>query len=1050
MKKKRMFSKGNIIKYLIVILFTFGISLFTIYHDSTALDVDKGTNEVETKVKDQDDKRQLEDLENKEVHANKKTNSKVINKERSFPNGNFKGDFSLEANKDSIESGEVATFDMYFKITGSSTNFKNAKIVVELPDWNYIVFDQELKDLDINGVTPTYKGNKLTWSFDSIQGGTMDKHILKIKTLNGLTPNDTALKIKGTFSADNLVDGNDVPCIVNEEASINVKSNGKIALTNHFTNVKDTELVAPSQGETGIWDFSFSVPKLNTGSKLIKENSDIKIKYKLDSLLEYKGVYGSTPTPTNVSTDSSGSTVLEWEFKAPTKQEQVDALNNFFEQNFQIEIFFPTTIPQYQLVTNTLETSANFFDESTIKSDSLNASITVLLSDPDSISSNGVAWAISGRSPSNDVGGTTNDNPDVKVYDDALLGFGLYATMGYGDNPLYGPTQYHLIYEVDDHLDINRFYSGTFKFRPNSNFPSGIPLKEEVIYDVYVKYGTKANQDSEYSLLLEDVTPDKWYLNIDTKGKHISEIELRFHTASMNPWNQPSTPAGMYGYNILFYFNPQKDYVGRVVNNIKNVEMKTPWDAEGYLRPDYGIDTDWSDKITQFWGPFSAQIMARPTGETKVAQTFASFSNVDGNLINVGDNSINVKIASNAASISNLISPFESYVLLPYGVTYNESTLPPSGGSIQKISDNHNKTGRQLIKVTWHNSSIAPNKSISANIKVSVTTKVSSNIRVDVYSFLGNQDFIVPDIVGTPNLTDSYKINDKDDLNENGNKEEYIVKSGNSYLANSKTNLNVDQSLSSDGKKYDRFVEAEPNSIVNYKISLKNTNDETISKLVLVDALPSLNDQSITTHEARDSKYELKLTGPISIPDKWKGKVDIQYSTTATPKVVGILDKYTNYPQNAEHLTDCTQAQDATWVDEKDVSDFSKVRSFKIEVKDSGLILPGRSIDLKFNMLTPGESEIDPSLMDTSIAKEERAANNSFAIAANNSQVVETYKVGVSLKAKESKPNEKPEQMPEEHVNKPIAKAGQSYSLILLISSLSLGLGLAYLQKRNK
>ncbi|MDR3214898.1 MAG: hypothetical protein LBT75_01290 [Bacilli bacterium] len=934
---------------------------------------------------------------------------------------NLNSDFYIKTIKDEINAGDVASFNLYLKITGSNTILKNAKLEIILPNAKYLNFKQNLDELIIAKVKPTLKNNRLVWDFKSLKAGVMDKIVLKINTANGISPDGHKVMINGQFSADNLVDDNDKTDVIKDSADIKIKANGKLAATNYFKNVLDTNFISPSQGDEAIWEFSLSVPKLASGSKYLKEGSIIKVEYEIDKFITYQGVANKTPQPTTISKNNDGSTLLVWEFKAPQYELQDQDLKHIFEQNFQLQLYFPIDIPQFQIVTNKVVGSVVFFDETNAVSTSLKSSIIVLSSNPSAIASNGSSWAISGKSPIDSVGGVSGNNQDIKVYDSALLGFGISANMGLADSATYGPTKYYLTYDVDDHLDIYSFYSGDFYYRPNSKFPAGLQFKKELIYDIYVKYGTKNNQEQDYSLFLENVTPGKWYRNFNTKGKHISEIQIRFHANDQTMFKEKLVPAGLFTTNLSLYFSIEKNYVGPVVNRIKDVEITEGWDGDNYGRPDYGEDkTPWPAAYKAYWGPYSAQVMPMPTGETKVARTGIKFSNTTGNLIEEGHNVLNVSITNDVASIANLNAPFESYILLPIGCYLEDEQEQAGNYIIIKESDNYQNTKQQLVKVIWSNTKLLPSTTLNAFINVNISNKITNVFKIKVDSFIGNQDFIVHKITSQPSLIDSFKIKDVEDLNNNGNSDEYIVSSGNEYVTNGKHILEVSQSSLVNKKQNYEFNEVNLNEMITYQFILNNASNDNINKLILVDVLPSLNDKSITTLENRNSKFSLQLKGPIIIPQEWKNKVVVQYSTSLNPKLAGLIDKNTTYYDNMNKFQDNKEASEAVWLNEDEIVDWSKIYSFKIESKPDIDYLKCSSAIIEINMITPGLNGLEPSLLDKSINKEQRAAYNSFAIATNDSQAVELNKYGVSLRLDDGINKDKPNQG--NVVSKPTAK----------------------------
>ncbi len=99
---------------------------------------------------------------------------------KSFPNGNYSGDFSINSQKDVIESGQTVNYNIYLKITGPNTSYKNAKLVINLPENGE--FTQALNELKIAGVTPSYNKTtrQLVYKYQTLNSGVVDKVILKL------------------------------------------------------------------------------------------------------------------------------------------------------------------------------------------------------------------------------------------------------------------------------------------------------------------------------------------------------------------------------------------------------------------------------------------------------------------------------------------------------------------------------------------------------------------------------------------------------------------------------------------------------------------------------------------------------------------------------------------------------------------------------------------------------------------------------------------------------------------------------------------------------
>lgn len=911
-----------------------------------------------------------------EITPNETTKETTANEPistKSFPTGNYSGDFSINSQKDVIESGQTVNYNIYLKITGPNTSYRNAKLVINLPENGE--FTQALNELKIAGVTPSYNKTtrQLVYTYQTLNSGVVDKVILKLSTKNGYTPNGTKLEVTGEFSADNLSEK------VTEQAETIVNATATTALSNDFTKVENSINNNPSQGDIGIWSFNLNIPKKSTGSLFIEEGKKIIIEYTLDDKLDYLGVAGDTPEPTKIEGQK-----LTWEIATPTYLEQEKA-TSLLNKTFQIRTFFQTTIPNFATVQNKAVATTSFVTLADSIIDTSNASVSVSASDPATIPPTiGSVYAPAHRGPVDADWGiaTVTGNPDIKAYDSAKLGFSLMLNSAMNDSPSYDFLYYDVYYNMDDNLKLDYFRSGDFYFKPNINYPGWPKLKKSPKYNLLVKYG----DDTDWTTLKEDVELGKMYSRKDLgipDDKHVSKIWLHFTYA----------PAGMYGADLSFFTTVKEGYVGEVRNSTQ-INMYGA-DSQGYIH--YHDETNpWPENWQKYAGDRTAQIIPQPIGKNKFVQGSVAFDDTDGNLINIGDNSVSVNLESNKASISRLTGPFEAMVLLPSGVKMKNTDQ--EGFNVSVLNSNYQNSGRQLLKVKWDKKTLLPAEKLTAKINVSVSKDTPSNMSIEMFGFLQDTDFNVPEVTGTPTISDTKMEIDSDDINRNGNSEESRITSGNHYILNTSNHLKISKKAKGNrDKEYSGLANATTNSIVSYQLLLENDSDEKIANMVLMDVLPSEKDLGITDNSERGSKFNLELTKAVAIPNEWKDKVEVTYSTAKNPKRAGVLDKHTIYPTGSEPLVDNAEATEAEWLTASEVQDWSKIYSFKMELKEGIEWIPGKSMKIQFDLKTPKKNQIGKELLKQQTKKEDRAAWNSFAVAVNNSQVIEPAQVGVAL-----------------------------------------------------
>src|SRR5690625_2065885 len=109
------------------------------------------------------------------------------------------------------------------------------------------------------------------------------------------------------------------------------------------------------------------------------------------------------------------------------------------------------------------------------------------------------------------------------------------------------------------------------------------------------------------------------------------------------------------------------------------------------------------------------------------------------------------------------------------------------------------------------------------------------------------------------------------------------------------------------------------------------------------------------------------------------------------------LIKNTVYPDTTTPLSNPDNVDETNWQTASEVSDWSTIHSFKMELKDGVSWMNGEDITIQFAMKAPEFNEVEPSLVNKETNPEDRAAWNSFAIATDHGQPVEPLRVGVYM-----------------------------------------------------
>ncbi|WP_409021626.1 MucBP domain-containing protein [Dellaglioa sp. P0083] len=957
--------------------------------------------------------------------------------------GDTNTDLTVEAQKDTIEAGQLANFNLYFKISGKNTSFTNADIKVTLPSNlnENMTFTQDLSELKIAGVTPIYDKDKgvLNYHFDTLNARTANKVIIKIGTANGAIMPNTKLDTAATFTG---TDQNGENKSYDSKSSINITANNNYAMTNKVTSIEGQTYNNPNRGDIVNYGVGVSAPKKELGALYVKEGSKVNVTYKLGTGIDYYGVKDGAQEP---SVSADGRT-LTWEYTAPSYAEQKAAATDFFEKNVTIQAKVTDKAAYYSQITNTVSSTATFLDGSVNSTAPIKSTVMVMPNDPKEVPipiPGGSAFPTNHLGPKDGNGGVASAtliDPDVTVNDDAYLSYGLTLSSQNATSPYIGFSYYNIYYDVDTHLNLDSFTTGNFYYMPNNNLPTFSPTKAKVPFAMLVKYETNGKVDDNWTLLNMDMKTNANYTRAQLgipDGKKVANIWLWFHdekittvpadrdkaaSATYDPESKKTVkmaPAGLYNSGMKVNATIDKGFTGQITNKMDmtfygvQAPDETGFEAARYV--DY-TSNPWAEAFkgengqvyTDRIAPRHVEVAAKTTGETKVVKASVSLLNTVGSTVNEGENTVLTSIENNKASISPLSGPYLSYVLLPTGVTFKES-VASTNYSAELYDKDYQGTGRQLVKVTMNGDKLVAGKFLNGQFKINISKDATPNMTFNMTGTIGDTDYTAVKPTGDePLLTDTVKSVDTDDIDKDGKTDTPIIKTGNSYVLNQESNIDIDASIK--GDKDDKFGDLGNVTVgkkATYQATLTNNTDDKITSMQFLDVLPSVGDSNITDGAARNSAYEMKLDGAITLPSAWENKMTVLYSTSKNPKRAGILDKNTNYPAGTAKIVDPTGAEDATWVTADKVADWSTIHSYKITLNDGVEWAQGKGVTLSFDLVAPKESEISDSTLisnkpaeTTKVSRavqETRGAYNSFGIAINKLQVVETGAIGTQL-----------------------------------------------------
>ncbi|MGX4685346.1 MSCRAMM family protein [Vagococcus sp. JNUCC 83] len=904
-----------------------------------------------------------------------------------------------------VLSGNDAAYKISLKITGSQVYYTDVKLKIKLPKNDYSSFTQNLSDLKIRNVVPIYsaKDHSLNYDFDMLKSGQTYETVLKVNTTNGYMihgeklPVEAMLKFKENFNELNQTSIG----IVTINASSSMSISKKMIKATHSGSDS-----LPTPNGNIRWEIKVSIPFKNSGQMFLRPDADIIIKDILPTGLTFRKDIKEDGTPLP---DVKGNELI-WKFKAPSIEEQEKNSDLLFEKT----LYFWTQIEndkKYvdQTLSNKAELATTFIDD-------------VFLNPGAETSSNVTIYA-SNPSSGNDTTTGTKEAPYRPTFYGPLDGSGNYPKgKNYNPNPVVPDTAYIRFYHdiftykygVKDNFKsleiINKFDKNLFlekvtvpedKWVSSYGSKAKVPLIPKPQYDMELYVSGKSKP-----IIVQDPIPGHTYeieeLGID-RGTYVNEIRLVFKGLIPKELGNSSMTS--------YYFSIKEGYVGEVKNTFDMVGESTLISPEGKYGGKYrrfNLRTDYPEFYdntkSNVVGDRTAQIKPRNTFSTPISQITVDLLEHNKGEVKSGQNRLKVEYLNNASSQRSIEDPIESVVLLPPGVkvasvpneSFTNDIRMSSSGKYQLLEDNYNNSGRQLIKFSWDDKYIRNNRKMSAELDIDISDKAPSSLVFDVYGFSGNPSMKVP-TTNNDVITNTVLQTDIEDLNNDGNKKSWRIKSANSYIMLGTYDLETEKFVKGPGEDWSKFAKTTPGGDIDYRLFLTNSTGKDISSMTLMDVLPAGGDLGLTDNIARGSKFMPYLKGPIELPKEWQGKVNVFYSTVKNPKRDDLI-RQTDYPKDTQQLGNPSGSTDPKWMSESSVKDWTSIRSFKVELIPGTVWIKGVDMNITFRMEAPTvERASDKAIFDPKTDPRERVAWNSFAVATDNGQPVEPQQVGVYM-----------------------------------------------------
>lgn len=901
--------------------------------------------------------------------------------------GNLNLDVDISAVNATVESGNDAIFELNIKATGNA-EYKDAQIVLDLPEGYELKEDYE--DLEIGGVVPVEGKDKnhLVYNLKQVIPGMAQRLYFTFKTENG-TPNDTKLKMTSEFTADGFSTFDDS---TKTEAVVTTLSSLQKTVQKIYVQTEDTKGTvmarSPLQKDIGIWGLTLSMDNKDKGQEYLEPGSEIIIEDTLPNTLRY------------ISDDSNGkyderTRKISWTFTVPSLEEQ-KVSEKLFDKSINLKTEFVIEQQTFTAISNTMTTemtkTTGEIDQgkSTAKVNQAAGS-----NEQPTIPPKGIILRPGHYGPTNGFGGVGDENaynPNPTVGPDATIKFRYSEVPSLADSPNKPFVRYESKYNIDSKLKIESVkLDSIVRYRPNTGYASDrlnqAAADQASVQDFY------ATVNGVEKIIVENavkgtVYPTSSWKNYQNDGDRVT------HIRSVSKERK----AGINTY-IDLVFTPKSGVSERATNRM--CFNYAGYDAEGKLVEEKTtFDSQWMSNPQSIWGERYVTMVDKTTNNPiPIVYNTVSFLNQNNGVIELGTNRVKTTLNVDQTSKALIKAPYSSYIVLPEGITYdtvNPNNKLLTSGSIELVTHDYLSTGKDLVKINWERTSeMIPGESIEAEFNINVQSATATEYVPEVYSFIGSADFDTPTYSNSM-VTNSVIVNDVNDLNGSGNKDEKIILSKNRYNIVQNDRIVAKESVKGSlNDTYANFGFTTLGGTINYQIELTNTGNQ-INRFTLLNILPSVGDVSITDNQPLDSKFDPVLTGPIQLPKETANEFEVYYSKSKNPSRTKLLEGV-KWPDSAQPITDPKDAEEPNWIAEKDVKDkeWSEIHSFLIENKTNIPVVKGEKIVIDFKMNAP--QSLSDSLLNPTIAADKRAAWNSFAYTANDLQPVEPAKVGVAV-----------------------------------------------------
>lgn len=955
-----------------------------------------------------------------------------------------------DSSPSTIWSGNNALFTVDFKVSGSRYDEADhwpATLTFSLKNTadDHLALRTDVLP-EVAGVKPTVTDGKIVYTFQKsdLKAGQTYTFKLAVNTDNGYINDGTLAELIGDFKDNTGYE-------VKASDTKNISANTSLSISTTFLGAKNgSPNTVPGTRDVLAWRISLLVPN-KTGLNFLDPTQKLRVSYRLG-----EGVYDGISDPdgdlTYVGTDSNTNTVT-WELPTPSIAEQAASLANglplvqksfivytkpvtSWSSNASINNF--ATLQAINLQGKELSVSNNTTGKigeaitGDIKTwDDIRFPISfgpINGEGDDGVSALTTVYDTAKLQYRSGIFTGTDDQTTTDQYDSKgkLVKSGLKES--YFNNwtiPSFlkeGLQKTSVHYEIDPHLivksiDLSIPWIKLYKREERREYPSGSAPAFMISLTVKNRKTGTSRTINKYVTKTGQI-PVSYFGITDDEQITSGDFSIQYEDTSKLI---DARTAGQFS----FIAGVEKGYLGTAT--VTNTHYVVTKDGTKYVH----YSTNSKSPI----GPRTIKVIKQdskiPIGRTDVS--FAQHAK-EGETV-IQKNSSN-RVIADFYNVTNspisMKSPTALSVLLPKGVTVDnantdvkmylvndstgQETLLERGtlagnrfGTFIYKQTLKNKdsayTGQQYVKFVMGEGQggLQPGYHIRGEFNVNVGD-VSDSVTLKAYGASYSQNMNAPtgySLIkdkGYDNVSDGQAYREVTDLFWDSNLK-VAVASEQSYSLSNYDMLKTEKEVKGDlDSSYSSLAHASLGGQISYRLKFSNTDGRAITKLTLLDVLPTVGDLGITDNVDRESKFTPVLTGPITLNNS---NLEIKYSTSSKPSRQLLNNSVTNWPAGAQKLQDPSGAETPTWLTQDQVTDWSKIRSFTITLKGGQTIKAGQATTIEFTMQAPKRTDLTASqlqtLLNPSAAETSRAAWNSFAVTTNNLLPVEPARVGVVL-----------------------------------------------------